>query len=163
MRRPNKYLDDPICTVYLHLQKHAVTVLITYYVLLIKALKKIATYFDHLYFVICLSSYMLSSIFLCVMGSVFIYIIKCIIEINTVIKLAYKQCRRQRGQFLEVVALAVGHYFRSLALALAPLVLFTSSHSSGYMYGMLSQYVRNIFVHIFTQGKKIINNDAPIL
>ena len=41
-------------------------------------------------FVICLSSYMLSSIFLCVMGSVFIYIIKFIIKLNTVIKLALK-------------------------------------------------------------------------
>ena len=60
------------------------TAVITYHVLLIiKALKAIAT----LAFIFILSFvflYMLLLIFLCVMGSIFIYIIKFIIEINTV-------------------------------------------------------------------------------
>ena len=61
----------------------AVTVMITYHVLLIKALKAIET----LTFIFILSFvflHMLSSIFVCVMGSIFIYIIKFILEINTV-------------------------------------------------------------------------------
>ena len=60
-----------------------------HYVLLIKALKAIATLtFDH-YFVICISSYAIVHM-LYVMGSVFLYVVKFIIEINTVIKLAHK-------------------------------------------------------------------------
>ena len=51
---------------------------------------------------------MLSSIFLCVMGSVFIYIIKLNLEINTVIKLA--------------PALAPLVLGSAIALAVAPLV-----------------------------------------
>ena len=65
------------------LQKHAVTVVILYHVLLIKVLKAIAT----LIFIFILSFvflHMLSSILLCVMGSIFIYVIKFIVEINTV-------------------------------------------------------------------------------
>ena len=66
-----------------HLQKHAVTVVITYHVLLIKALKAITT-LTFIFILPFVFLHMLSSIFLCVVGSIFIYIIKFIIEINTV-------------------------------------------------------------------------------
>ena len=78
---------------YIHLQKHAVTVVITYYVLLIKDFKAIATFNFNILITFILSFVflqMLSSIFFCVIGSVLIYIIKFIIEINIVIKLAHK-------------------------------------------------------------------------
>ena len=70
------------------------TVVITYYALLIKALIKGQRNFNILIiFILSLVFlHVLSSIlnFHCVIGSVFIYIIKFIIEINTVKKLAYK-------------------------------------------------------------------------
>ena len=54
-----------------------------YHVLLIKALKAIAT-LTSIFIVSFVFLHMLSSIFFCVMGSIFIYIIKFIIEINAV-------------------------------------------------------------------------------
>ena len=56
-----------------------------HYVLLIKGHNAVIIFILSFVFL-----HMQSSIFLCVMGSVFIYIIKFIIEINTVIKLAHK-------------------------------------------------------------------------
>ena len=72
-------------TVYIqNLQKHAVTIVITYNVLLIKALKAIAilTFWSSLF---CRLSF-----FICYRPYFFVYIIKFIIEINTVMKLAHK-------------------------------------------------------------------------
>ena len=64
---------------------------ITYYVLLIKALKGHRNFNILVIFILSfVFLHMLSSKFFCVMGSVFIYIIKFIIEINTVIKVAHK-------------------------------------------------------------------------
>ena len=70
---------------------HVVTVVITYYVLLIKALKAYSNFDILIIFILSfVFLHMLSPIFLCVMGSVFIYIIKFIIKINSEIKLAHK-------------------------------------------------------------------------
>ena len=54
------------------------------------------------------------------MGSVFIYIIKFIIEINTVIKLAHKQPRRWGRLF----------FGSASARAVAPLVFYVTSASA---------------------------------
>ena len=85
------------------------TAVITYYVQLIKALKGNRNFNILVIFTLSfVFLHMLSSIFICVMGSVFIYIIKFIIEINTVIKVAHKLRR---------------WYLEALALAVAPLVI----------------------------------------
>ena len=84
-----------------HLQKHPVTVVITYYVLLINALKAIATltFWPSLFWHLSFFTWNRPYFFVSWVVSTYIYIIKFIVEINNVIKLEHNSAGASAASF----------------------------------------------------------------